>query len=136
MTITENQIKVMKLSSGEEIVSELIADEHPRTFSVKSPLKLLSIPKVGNQGIEESISLQRWIHFAEENNVDIPKAQVLAIVNASFGLVKFYEYCVSKMDLQDAGDARGYDSGDFEEEFMSEEEELLDDWEPESKLVH
>jgi len=136
MTITETQIKIMKLSSGEEIVSELLGDEHPRTFSVKSPLKLLSIPKVGKQGIEESISLQRWIHFAEENNVDIPKAQVLAIVNASIGLSKFYEYCVNKMDLQDSDDAHGYDSGDFEEDIMHEEEELLDEWEPESKLVH
>lgn len=136
MTITENQIKVMKLSSGEEIVSELIADEHPRTFNVKSPLKILSIPKVGQEGIEESISLQRWIHFAEENNVDIPKAQVLAIVNASFGLCKFYEYCVNKMNLQESEDVRGYDTKEFEEEYLSEEEELLDEWEPESKLVH
>ena len=40
------------------------------------------------------------------------------------------------MNLQESEDVRGYDTKEFEEEYLSEEEELLDEWEPESKLVH
>ena len=135
--MTDNQIKIMKLSSGEEIVSEMIGEDHPRAFNIKSPLKLTSLPRLGNSGIEESISLQRWIHFAEEKDVTIPKSQVIAIINASYGLKKFYEYCILKMERQDSGEDTSYDAGEYDE-FEEEEDldEFLDEWEPDTKLIH
>jgi len=129
--MTDNQVKIMKLSSGEEIVSELIAEDNPKSFGVRSPLKLLSIPRVESGGVEESVSLQRWIHFAEDKDVNIPKAQVLAMANASYGLSKFYEYCVLKLDHQ------GYSEDEYvEEEDWDEDEEILDELESPSKLFH
>ena len=35
--MTENNVKIMKLSSGEEIISRMIDDSNARTFHVSSP---------------------------------------------------------------------------------------------------
>jgi len=132
--MTEPQIKIMKLSSGEEIVCDLIADEHPRTYNVRFPMKVMTVPRVTGDGVEESLSLTRWIHFAEESEADIPKTQVLAIVNASVGMQKFYEYCIRRMDSNDLDDLQEPTS--FE---LDEEDEYLDDFEDidtPSKLIH
>jgi len=131
----ENPIKIMKLSSGEEIVSRMVSDEHPRTFNVQLPLKLQSVPKMTQYGVEESISLTRWMHFAEEKTVDVPKTQVLGIATASIGLSKFYEYCIQKIageaDLQ--GEPTNKELNDIEEEEFDDEFDLLDS---PSKVYH
>ena len=96
--MTEENIKIMRLSSGEEIISKVVEQEHVRSLSIENPLKILTYPKVVNNGVEESLSLQRWIHFTEEKTFDIPKSQILAIGTASFGLQKFYNHCVIKIN--------------------------------------
>ena len=132
--MTEPQIKIMKLSSGEEIVCDLLADEHPRTYNVRFPMKVMTVPRVTGDGVEESLSLTRWIHFAEESEADIPKTQVLAIVNASVGMQKFYEYCVRRLESDDL------DTLDEPSSFeLEEEDDYLDDFEDidsPSKLIH
>jgi hypothetical protein len=134
--MTENPTKIMKLSSGEEIICDLMADEHPRTFSVRYPMKVMTVPRVTRDGVEESLSLTRWMHFAEENITDIPKAQVLAIATASLGMKKFYEYVVNKMTYD--GETTFIEPHDDDLESIAEEESLeeLNEWEPDSKLIH
>ena len=39
------EYQILKLQSGEEIVCNLVADEHPRTFSIESPLKIVVVPR-------------------------------------------------------------------------------------------
>ena len=132
--MTEPQIKIMKLSSGEEIVCDLLADEHPRTYNVRFPMKVMTVPRVTGDGVEESLSLTRWIHFAEESEADIPKTQVLAIVNASIGMQKFYEYCVRRLESDDLDTLDG--PSEFE---LEDEDDYLDDFEDietPSKLIH
>ena len=136
--MTEYTIKIMKLSSGEEIISKL-KEDHPRDWKVESPLKLMSIPKMGRGGLEEQISLIRWIHFSDEKTVNVPKSQVLAMVNASVGLCKFYEYCVKKIDGE-------YDLGEEpsdselrsieEEEWEDDYEDDIEDYPTPSKVYH
>ena len=134
--MTEHQIKIMKLSSGEEIICCLVADEHPRTFNVRYPMKVMTVPRVVDGDIEESLSLTRWIHFAEDTGADIPKGQVLAIVNASIGMKRFYEYCINKLDNEgDLGEPSEHDLMDIDDE-DDDDLEALDDWEPNTKTFH
>ena len=133
--MTEENIKIMRLSSGEEIVSTLIDDSNPRTFNVQSPLKLQSVPKMTEYGIEESISLTRWMHFAEETNVDVPKTQVLGVATASVGLSRFYDYCLKKMNTEsDIGEEPTDKDLDSIEE--AEWEEEFDSYDTPSKVYH
>ena len=118
--MTEPEVKIMKLSSGEEIICCLVADEHPRTFNVRYPMKVMTVPRVTDGDIEESLSLVRWIHFAEDMVADIPKGQVLAVVNASIGMKRFYEYCINKLNAEG-------DLGEPSEEDLMDEEEYYDE---------
>jgi len=136
--MTENKIKIMKLSSGEEIISRL-SEDHPRDWKVESPLKLMTVPKLSEGGLEEQISLTRWIHFAEEKEVSIPKTQVLGMANATVGLSRFYEYCLKKIegeyDLYD--DPSDEELIALEEEMWEEEqEELMEELDTPSKVYH
>jgi len=128
--------KIIKLSSGEEIVCKLVEREHNRSYEIENPLKIHTVPKVTNDGIEEAISLQKWIHFAEEQVFLLEKNKVMVIAEASYGLSKFYEYCVDRMnaDYSDIGD----EPSDKElREIENEElEEMFEGYSVNSKLLH
>ena len=135
--MTDEKItKILKLSSGEEIIARLLEETHPKTFAVSQPLKLSSIPKATKHGIEEAISLQRWIHFSEDSVYDIPKSQVLVITGASLGLTKFYEHCITRMEVED--DLSPYPTDRQLRSIEEEEDEFddLDDYRISSKLLH
>jgi hypothetical protein len=69
--------------------------------------------------------LQRWVHFAETDTYDVPKSQIIVLTEASFGLTKFYLYCVNKAKWEEEGvlnpptdaDLRGIEEEEWDEEF-------------------
>jgi len=127
------EYKILKLTSGEEIICDVIADEHPRTFEIKEPLKVNVLPRVTNYGVEESISLQRWIHFSQENVYNIDKSKVMVITDASTGLAKFYEHCVIRM--KDEGEElREREPTNSELARIEAEDDWYDEWEDEEEL--
>jgi hypothetical protein len=132
----DNSTKIIKLSSGEEIICKLVEPEKPTRFLISNPLQLSSSPKVTKNGIEEAISLKRWIHFAEETVYDVPKSQVILVATASIGLVKFYEHCVHRMNQEDANIYSPPSKRDLD---GIEDEDLFDDMDDyiiSSKLMH
>ena len=133
----EDNVKIMKLSNGEEIIARLIEPVKPTKYIIEYPLKLSSTPKSTKYGVEEAISLQRWIHFSTENTFDVPSHSVIIITNASYGLIKFYEHCINRMDAEDESDSI-YPT-DRQLRSIEEEEDLfddLDDYRITSKLLH
>jgi len=131
--MTENII--LKLSSGEEIVCRLVEDTQSGTIQITNPLLVSTTPRVTSLGLEESVSLRRWIHFSEEQVYEINKSMVVTKADASLGLSRFYELCVLKM-LRDVEDEIRMPT---EEELMEiEAEEAFDEWESSltSKTIH
>ena len=57
--------KIIKLSSGEEVICKVVHNPENDYMSIVQPMKLNSYPKATRNGIRSSLSLQRWIHFAE-----------------------------------------------------------------------
>ena len=93
---------------------------------------MMAVPRVTRDGVEESLSLQRWIHFSDGERYDVPKTQVLVITNASVGLSKFYEHCIKRMKMEDIGEPTENELKDIEYE-----EEWDDEYgEPLSKIYH
>ena len=126
--------KILKLSSGEEIICNVVQSVEDN-ISVVSPMKLNSYPKATRNGIEEALSLQRWIHFAENDTYDIPMSHVMATATASLGLTRFYDYCVSKSKREDGNVLSGAPTNEELDDIMEEE------WDEEygesvSKLLH
>lgn len=131
--MTENII--LKLSSGEEIVCRLVEDTQSETIQITNPLLVSTTPRVTSLGLEESVSLRRWIHFSEEQVYEINKSMVVTKADASLGLSKFYELCVLKM-LREVDDEIRVPT---EEELMEiEAEEAFDEWESSltSRTIH
>ena len=131
--MTENII--LKLSSGEEIVCRLVEDTQSGMIQITNPLLVSTTPRVTSLGLEESVSLRRWIHFSEEQVYSINKSMVVTKADASLGLSRFYELCVLKM-LRDVEDEISVPT---EEELMEiEAEEAFDEWESSltSKTIH
>jgi len=123
--MTEPNAKILKLSSGEEIICNIVNNPDQSYISVVRPMKLNSWPRATRNGIEESLSLQRWVHFAETDTYDVPKSQIIVLTEASFGLTKFYLYCVNKAKWEEEGvlnpptdaDLRGIEEEEWDEEF-------------------
>jgi hypothetical protein len=131
--------QILKLSSGEEIICNLLGDEHPRTYEIESPLKVNAVPRMTRTGVEEAISLQRWVHFSEGETYAINKSSVMIITKASAGLSKFYEHCIVKMRLEhsDVGeDVRDLDPTDEELDDIEQDERWDRFGDPDSKLIH
>ena len=123
--MTQPNAKILKLSSGEEIICNVVNNPDQSYISVVQPMKLNSWPRATRNGIEESLSLQRWVHFAETDTYDVPKSQIIVLTEASFGLTKFYLYCVNKAKWEEEGvlnpptdaDLRGIEEEEWDEEF-------------------
>jgi len=123
--MTQPNAKILKLSSGEEIICNVVNNPDQSYISVVQPMKLNSWPRATSNGIEESLSLQRWVHFAETDTYDVPKSQIIVLTEASFGLTKFYLYCVNKAKWEEEGvltpptdaDLRGIEEEEWDEEF-------------------
>ena len=133
--MTDNNIKILKLSSGEEIICNVSQSLDTPFLSVTLPMKLNSWPKPTKNGIEEALSLQRWIHFAESDTYDIPKSQIIVLTEASYGLSKFYEYCVNKSKKYDDDILVGRPTNE-ELDDIAEEEWDEEFGTPDSKKIH
>ena len=99
----EQQTKVLKLSNGEEIITVISSADKSRPYiEVTNPLQVNLYPKVDG-GLIESMALSRWLTTSETQIANLNKNNIIAISDASIGLVRFYEHCVKKMTLSDNG---------------------------------
>lgn len=100
----EQTTKVLKLSNGEEIITVISSADKSRPFiEVSNPLKVNLYPKPVEGGLVESMALSRWLTVSETQVANLNKQSIIAISDASIGLVRFYEHCVKKMTLSDNG---------------------------------
>lgn len=125
--------KILKMMNGDEVVCSLFtdADDH---LVVTDPLKLISVPKIDGDEIDESLSLTRWVHFSSDNHFKIDKNKVIVMSSASLGLSKFYEYVLDRLD-----DDSEYSDEETDYESLIEnepEEEDFENLEDEPKVIH
>ena len=100
----EQQTKVLKLSNGEEIITVITSADKSRPYiEVTNPLQVNLYPKAVDGGLVESMALSRWLTVSETQIANLNKNSIIAISDASIGLVRFYEHCVKKMTLSAEG---------------------------------
>ena len=126
--------KILKLSSGEEIICDVVHNPVGDTVSIVKPMKLNAYPKATRNGLEEALALQKWIHFSETDTYDVPKSQIIVLTQASYGLSKFYEYCVKKATAQDDDAVLPPTNQELKE---IEDEEMWEEFgEPDTDTIH
>ena len=83
----EKQTKVLKLSNGEEIITVISSADKSRPYiEVTNPLQVNLYPKDG--GLIESMPLSRWLTTSETQIANLNKNSIIAISDASVGLVR------------------------------------------------
>ena len=122
--------KILKLISGENIICELT--EENGKYEISKPLLMHVHPNITMGGMTESLMLSRWVQpFTEQTNFEIDPKHVIIMLPASPGLSVYYEGVLNKIE----GGTERISLGDH----INEDDiydELLEDLEPESKIIH
>ena len=129
-TMSTDTYKVLKLISGENIICELTEDDGK--YEISKPLLMHVHPNITIGGMTESLMLSRWVQpFTEQKYFKIDPKHVIIMLPASPGLSVYYEDILNKIEgsteriplLDQINEEDIYD-------------ELLEDLEPESKIIH
>ena len=127
-------LRVFKLSNGESIIgttlneTELFNFENP--IQISYPLKMIIVPKVTKDGIQEALTLSPWVHpMTETEFIDVNPSTVVMTAPASHGLQKYYDHCINHFDFHEDGQSMVTGPTDLELDDIEVEEalELLTD---------
>ena len=122
--------KILKLISGENIICEL-AEENGK-YEISRPLLMHVHPNITMAGMTESLMLSRWVQpFTEQKYFKIDPKHVIIMLPASPGLSVYYEGILNKIE---GGTERIPLLDQINEEDIYDE--LLEDLEPENKIIH
>ena len=91
--------QIIKLSNGEDIICDIKEQsESEPSLKVTSPLKMDVLTRPTEKGIQEGLSLTRWVQpFTDEKNIQINKSTIVTMVPASMGMSKYYEYVLQSL---------------------------------------
>ena len=119
------KFKLIKLINGEDLICTIEEEKGADHIQVMYPLKMQVIPRMSNNGIEESLNLSPWIHpYTETQSFQIPASSIMLIADVSPGLSRYYEYVLKKIDQKD----------DINNDEIHDE--ILESIKPDSKLLH
>ena len=117
--------KLIKLINGEDLICTIEEEKGADHIQVIYPLKMQVIPRMSNNGIEESLNLSPWIYpYTETQSFQIPASSIMLIADVSPGLSRYYEYVLKKIDQKD----------DINNDEIHDE--ILESIKPNSKLLH
>ena len=134
--------QIIKLSNGENIICDIKKQSGSEpSLEVVAPLKMDVMSRMTKKGIQEGLSLTRWVQpFTDEKNIQINKSTIVTMVPASLGMSKYYEYVLKSIkgmklvsstteDIEDPTDEE-LDEIALEERIQKE----LDSWHKEEDL--
>ncbi len=128
--INDSQYKIVKLTSGENIICKLVSENEK--LKVSHPLRMDVVTHMTQKGMAESLNLSRWLQpFSDQKVYTINMEHVLLIANVSIGLERYYEHVLRKIEDLD------YLENRLEEpKEVDLLEEILEDIEPDSDTIH
>ena len=128
--INNSQYKIVKLTSGENIICKLVSENEK--LKVSHPLRMDVVTHMTQKGMAESLNLSRWLQpFSDQKIYTINMDHVLLIANVSNGLERYYEHVLRRIEDLD------YTENQIEEPKETDLlEEILEDIEPDSDTIH
>ena len=128
--INDSQYKIVKLTSGENIICKLVSENEK--LKVSHPLRMDVVTHMTQKGMAESLNLSRWLQpFSDQKIYTINMSHVLTIADVSLGLERYYEHVLRRIEDLD------YTENQIEEPKENDLlEEILEDIEPDSDTIH
>jgi hypothetical protein len=92
---TENNIKIIKLVNGDDIVcvvdfTKRQLDPANKTINIEKPLQIKYVPQITVQGFKDYIALIRWTAYTNDEQITIPKDKIMTITSANDSMSKSY----------------------------------------------
>ena len=104
--MNDNNIKVIKLSNGDDIVCELITGKHQLPdksplMRLDRPLQIKYIPSMTSFGFKDYVAMIKWVSYTNDKIITIPKDKIMTITNASSEMSNSYSAIVKNYDKLD-----------------------------------
>ena len=128
--INNSQYKIVKLTSGENIICKLVSENEK--LKVSHPLRMDVVTHMTQKGMAESLNLSRWLQpFSDQKIYTINMSHVLTIADVSLVLERYYEHVLRRIEDLDYQDNRLIEPSD--NDLL---EEMIEEIEPDSDTIH
>ena len=99
--MTQEDLKIVKLSNGEQVVCYFSYEEGSEFVRLIEPLELKLHSNINEHGaVDETICLTDWIHHTADKTFSIAKNRIMTITKPDQGLIDYYASSKKKYDKQ------------------------------------
>ena len=88
-----DQIKIIKLINGDDIVCALAKEQLPDKtplLRIDRPLQIKYVSQLTARGLKDYIALIKWAAYTNDKIITIPKDKIVTITNATDEMTKSY----------------------------------------------
>ena len=133
------QISIIKLINGDDIVCSLAKEQLPEKSSflrLVKPLQIKYVSQLTPRGLKDFIALIKWTAYTNDQVISIPKDKIITITNATEAMSKSYLDVSSKYDKIEVPKREEYKAEELSPEDNDEFNELWDEFRDVKKVLH
>ena len=134
-----NQIRIIKLINGDDIVCSLSKDQLPEKSTllrIDRPLQIKYVSQLTPKGLKDYIALIKWVAYTNDKVVSIPKDKIMTITNATEEMTKSYLDVALKYERMDLPKRGEYIPEELSKDENDEFNELWDEFRDTRKTLH
>jgi hypothetical protein len=134
-----NQIKIIKLINGDDIVCSLAKEQLPDKtplLRIDKPLQIKYVSQLTARGLKDYIALIKWTAYTNDTIITIPKDKIVTITNATEEMTKSYMDVSKKYDKIVVPKRSEHIMEQLSEEENNEFNELWDEFRDIRKTIH
>ena len=133
------QIRIVKLVNGDDIVCSLAPEQLPTKSLVLrliKPLQIKYVSQLTPRGLKDYIALIKWTAYTNDHIISIPKDKIMTITNATEEMSKSYLDVSSKYDRIDIPKKGQYITEELSKEENDDFNELWDEFRDKERILH
>jgi len=134
-----NQIRIIKLINGDDIVCSLAKDQLPEKSTllrIDRPLQIKYVSQLTPKGLKDYIALIKWVAYTNDKIVSIPKDKIMTITMATEEMTKSYLDVALKYERMDLPKRGEYKPEELSKDENDEFNELWDEFRDTRKTLH
>lgn len=132
-------VKIIKLVNGDDIVCELPKEQLPEKSTIMRldrPLQIKYVPQITRGGYKDYIALVKWAGYTNDKIISIPKDKILTITNASKRMTNSYIEVRKTYEQVDAINPMNYDAEEYTNEQNDDINDIFNDYKDPKSSIH
>ena len=134
-----NEIRIIKLINGDDIVCALPTDQLGDTsplLRIEKPLQIKYVSQLTARGLKDYIALIKWVGYTHDSIMTIPKDKIVTITTATDELLKSYVQVSKKYETISIPKREDYDIEEMSDEENEKFNELWESFRDIKKTLH